>query len=193
MTTNYVGPDRRRDPTRPSDIELFEPPNSLKMKAKERLTPEMIAQRLEQEIRVARSVMNSEKLRRDAFQACIQWRLTCRIRCAGQASYDEQLSLGRHVGALHFEALPRSGHDPVPPRGASPSLPPSRGSGAWRGSQRLHAPLGTCSAEPEPRLLPAPALPTSNWPRLTRRWPSSVPEPPKSWRPDPMSALSRRG
>jgi CheY-like chemotaxis protein len=91
VTTNYVGPDRRRDPKRPSDIELFDPPNSLKMKAKERLTPEAIAQRLDLEIRVARSVMNSEKLRRDAFQACIQWRLM-QDQMPGQASYDEQLS-----------------------------------------------------------------------------------------------------
>jgi CheY-like chemotaxis protein len=91
VTTNYVGPDRRRDPGRPSDIELFEPPNSLKMKAKERLTPEIIAQRLDEEIRVARSVMNSEKLRRDAFQVCIQWRLV-QDQIPGQASYDEHLA-----------------------------------------------------------------------------------------------------
>src|SRR5882724_10452957 len=32
VTTEYVGPDRRRDTVRASNIELFEPPNSLKMK-----------------------------------------------------------------------------------------------------------------------------------------------------------------
>jgi DNA-binding response OmpR family regulator len=75
VTTDYVGPDRRRDQTRPSNVDLFEPPNSLRMKAKDRLTPEETAQRLDIELRAARDVLNTEKLRRDAFQVCIQWRL----------------------------------------------------------------------------------------------------------------------
>jgi DNA-binding response OmpR family regulator len=75
VTTDYVGPDRRRDQTRPSNVELFDAPNSLKMKARDRLTPEETAQRLDLELRAAKDVLNSEKLRRDAFQTCIQWRL----------------------------------------------------------------------------------------------------------------------
>ncbi len=75
VTTDYVGPDRRRDHTRPSNAELFEPPNSLKMKAKDRLTPEETAHRLDMELKAAKDVLNAEKLRRDAFQVCIQWRL----------------------------------------------------------------------------------------------------------------------
>ncbi|MCX7282038.1 MAG: response regulator, partial [Alphaproteobacteria bacterium] len=35
ITTDYVGPDRRKDSTRASNVELFDPPNSLKMKAKD--------------------------------------------------------------------------------------------------------------------------------------------------------------
>ena len=91
VTTDYVGPDRRSDQSRPSNVELFEPPNSLKMKAKERLTPEEAAQRLEYELKIARDVLNSEKLRRDAFQACIQWRLL-QDQIPGHSAYDEALA-----------------------------------------------------------------------------------------------------
>jgi len=90
VTTDYVGPDRRLDQTRPSNIELFDPPNSLRMKAKERLTPEEVAQRLEFEIKIARDVLNSEKLRRDAFQVCIQWRLM-QEQLPGHATYNDHL------------------------------------------------------------------------------------------------------
>ncbi len=75
ITTEYVGPDRRRDTSAPSNVEVFAPPNSLKMKAKEKLTNEAIARRLDAELRVAREKLTSEKLRRDTFQVCILWRL----------------------------------------------------------------------------------------------------------------------
>ena len=75
ITTDYVGPDRRNDSSRVSNTELFDPPNSLKMKAKERLSAEAIARRLDAELRNAREKLTSEKLRRDSFQVCILWRL----------------------------------------------------------------------------------------------------------------------
>jgi CheY-like chemotaxis protein len=75
ITTEYVGPDRRKDSGRPSDAELFEPPNSLKMKAKDKLPNDVIARRLDAELKSAREKLTSEKLRRDAFQVCILWRL----------------------------------------------------------------------------------------------------------------------
>jgi DNA-binding response OmpR family regulator len=75
ITTDYVGPDRRKDTARPSNVELFEPPNSLKMKAKDKLSAEAIARRLEAELKGAREKLTSEKLRRDSFQVCILWRL----------------------------------------------------------------------------------------------------------------------
>lgn len=91
VTTDYVGPDRRRDALRPSNAELFEPPNSLKMKAKDRLTPEETAQRLDVELRAAKDVLNTEKLRRDAFQACIQWRLM-QEHLPGRGGHDDELA-----------------------------------------------------------------------------------------------------
>src|ERR1700761_8006272 len=75
ITTDYVGPDRRKDASRASNVELFEPPNSLKMKAKDKLSNEVIARRLDSELKSAREKLSSEKLRRDAFQVCILWRL----------------------------------------------------------------------------------------------------------------------
>jgi DNA-binding response OmpR family regulator len=75
ITTEYVGPDRRRESHRASNVELFEPPNSLKMKAKDKLSAEAIARKLDAELKTAREKLTTEKLRRDAFQVCILWRL----------------------------------------------------------------------------------------------------------------------
>jgi len=75
ITSEYVGPDRRKDLQRDSNVELFEPPNSLKMKAKDRLSGEVIARKLETELKAAREKLTTERLRRDSFQLCILWRL----------------------------------------------------------------------------------------------------------------------
>lgn len=75
ITHDYVGPDRRKDPTRPATTELFQPPNSLKMKAKEGLSVHEVQVRMHKELRTAKDTLNIEKLRRDAFQVCVLWRL----------------------------------------------------------------------------------------------------------------------
>lgn len=76
ITSDYIGPDRRRsDSSRASNIDLFQPPNSLKMKVKERITAEEAALRLDGELKTARDALTGEKLRRDAFQICILWRM----------------------------------------------------------------------------------------------------------------------
>jgi DNA-binding response OmpR family regulator len=75
ITTDYVGPDRRRDVSRGSKVEMFEPPNSLKMKAKDKLTADVIAKKLDEDLKIARERLNAEKLRRDSFQICVLWRL----------------------------------------------------------------------------------------------------------------------
>jgi DNA-binding response OmpR family regulator len=75
VTTEYVGPDRRKDANRPSDADLFDPPNSLQMKARDHLAPEVVAQRLDSELKVALDILHSERLRRDCFQICVLWRL----------------------------------------------------------------------------------------------------------------------
>jgi len=75
ITTDYVGPDRRKDDNRPTNAALFAPPNSLKMKAKDKLSAEAISRKLDTELKSAREKLCSEKLRRDTFQVCILWRL----------------------------------------------------------------------------------------------------------------------
>ena len=75
ITTDYVGPDRRSDQTRQTKAESFDPPNSLKMKAKDKLSGDLIAKKLDAELRIARDKLTGEKLRRDSFQVCILWRL----------------------------------------------------------------------------------------------------------------------
>ena len=91
VTSDYVGPDRRKDMSRPSNVELFEPPNSLKMKAKDRLSADEVTSRLDTELRAARDVLNSEKLRRDAFQISILWRLM-QEHIPGAGSYAAELA-----------------------------------------------------------------------------------------------------
>jgi len=80
ITTDYVGPDRRRDAGRSGDTEMFDPPNSLKMKAKDRMPADLIAKKLDLELQGARERLAGEKLRRDSFQICILWRLLCEQR-----------------------------------------------------------------------------------------------------------------
>ena len=76
ITTDYVGPDRRQGQARQAaGQEAFDPPNSLKMKAKDKLSSEAVAKRLDAELKAAREKLHIEKLKRDAFQVYILWRL----------------------------------------------------------------------------------------------------------------------
>ncbi len=54
---------------------MFDPPNSLKMKAKDKMAADVIAKQLDEDLKVARDRLIGEKLRRDSFQICILWRL----------------------------------------------------------------------------------------------------------------------
>jgi len=96
VTSDYVGPCRRKDASRPSASESFDPPNSLKLKAKDRLSPEEATARLDAELKSARNVLNVEKARRDAFQLAILWRLM-QDTVPGAASYRREL---HNIGTL---------------------------------------------------------------------------------------------
>jgi DNA-binding response OmpR family regulator len=100
ITTDYVGPDRRSEAVRASNTELFDPPNSLRMKAKEKLSDDVIIRRLEDELKQAREKLNCEKLRRDSFQICILWRLLQEQRPAPGTSpsdLDKLIGLARMI------------------------------------------------------------------------------------------------
>ncbi|MDE3114122.1 MAG: hypothetical protein KGL26_00850 [Pseudomonadota bacterium] len=101
ITSDYIGPDRRRDRSRPSNVDLFHPPNSLKMKVKERLSAEEAAQRIDSELKTARETLTTEKLRRDAFQICILWRLVQeRQPKGGKAERADLARLGEYSKAI---------------------------------------------------------------------------------------------
>lgn len=93
ITHDYVGPDRRRDPSRIPSADLFQPPNSLKMKALDGLTPSQTQMRMHKELANAKVTLNTEKLRRDAFQICILWRLLQDLDEEGQQVKLAQLRL----------------------------------------------------------------------------------------------------
>ena len=90
VTSEYVGPDRRKDHLRPTNVELFQPPNSLRMKAKDRLSVEEATLRMDAELRKARGKLNTEKLRRDVFQLSILWRLM-QEHVPGAETYAQEL------------------------------------------------------------------------------------------------------
>ena len=75
ITHEYVGPDRRANADRGSTADLFQPPNSLKMKAAEGLSVAEVQAKLAEQLKTAKDTLAQEKLRRDAFQICILWRL----------------------------------------------------------------------------------------------------------------------
>jgi DNA-binding response OmpR family regulator len=100
ITTDYVGPDRRRDPSRASNTGIFDPPNSLKMKARDKLTANAVSRKLDAELRAARKKLHVEKLKRDSFQVCILWRLAQEQRpgTAGlQVDYQRLTSLAQSI------------------------------------------------------------------------------------------------
>ena len=152
ITTDYVGPDRRkRRQARRSNAEMFDPPNSLKMKAKEKLTADAIAKRLDAELKAARDKLNSEKLRRDSFQVCILWRLMQEQRPGAPAG------AGGSGKAARADPLDRRGAAAKPSIDAAvewcdsvPARPPKGWSGG--GPQRLDASAGPCRAQPAPDL-----------------------------------------
>ncbi len=91
ITSEYVGPDRRKDSARPSNVDLFEPPNSLRLKVRDAVTTEEATQRLDHALKAAREMLTAEKLRRDAFQICILWRLL-QDDLPGSGKYDFDLN-----------------------------------------------------------------------------------------------------
>ena len=100
VTTDYVGPDRRGSRARQASVETFQPPNSLRMKARERMSGDQAARRLDAELQAARDVLNAEKLRRDAFQVCVLWRLI-QVQGSSGATDDTELEkIARLVRAM---------------------------------------------------------------------------------------------
>jgi len=113
ITTDYVGPDRRRDASRSGDSELFDPPNSLKMKAKDKMPADIVAKKLDAELQVAREKLSVEKLRRDSFQICILWRLLQEHDARSPQQAADLMKLGNLAHAVERRASTTSNEKAV--------------------------------------------------------------------------------
>lgn len=103
VTADYIGPDRRRDPTR-SGANCFEVPNSLKLKTTSTLAADELERQISSEVIKAKESLNLEKIRRTAFQLCVQWRLLEQRR-PGAEDFNAILS---RIGGLSGEVKRRS-------------------------------------------------------------------------------------
>ena len=68
VTSDYIGPDRRRDPTRQNTIELLAVPNSLKIKSTDGADTDASVADVAAQIARTRIALNIEKMKRHAFQ-----------------------------------------------------------------------------------------------------------------------------
>lgn len=75
VTSDYVGPDRRGSTHRELNVIPFHPPNSLKLGIMETAKLEAARQQFDVDLRAARDWLNAEKLRCDALQICVLFRL----------------------------------------------------------------------------------------------------------------------
>lgn len=76
VTSDYIGPDRRRDPNRTGGAATADVPNSLKMKSSGRLDTIAVEVEIAQAVARSKGEINLEKARRNAFQMIIQAKLT---------------------------------------------------------------------------------------------------------------------
>ncbi|MCR9175357.1 MAG: response regulator [Alphaproteobacteria bacterium] len=104
VTSDYIGPERRKDPNRTSEIPYFEPPNTLGQKLRgdpiDRAETRQAIDRLRREV-------SAEKMRRDAFQVAFLARLLAEDHENG-ASYPELESRLHRIAAVADQILLRA-------------------------------------------------------------------------------------
>jgi DNA-binding response OmpR family regulator len=83
VTAEYIGPDRRRDPSR-AGPECIPVPNTLKIKTTGGMNAEEAQRYIATALKQARDVVDVQKMRRNAFQLCVQWRMLEQRRPGGQ-------------------------------------------------------------------------------------------------------------
>jgi len=100
VTSDYIGPDRRKDAGRGSEIRAIDVPNTLKAKAQGQV---LSTDTVKAMIQAAQSQINDQKLKRNAFQICfltglVLPKLRAGIRDAETVQYlDRLLATGRDV------------------------------------------------------------------------------------------------
>ncbi|HEY4264759.1 MAG TPA: hypothetical protein VGM72_05535 [Micropepsaceae bacterium] len=76
VTSQYIGPDRRRDVrSDEGGAECVEAPNPLRFRMLENLSEEEVARRMLESVLQGKEKLNLGKVRRDAVQLCLQWRM----------------------------------------------------------------------------------------------------------------------
>lgn len=99
VTSDYIGPDRRRS-ARPGDAQCMDAPNPLKLRALDTATDDEIGRQIAESVTAGKEALNLEKLRRDAVQLCLQWRLLER-RSPGALDFGGILvRIGRLAGEM---------------------------------------------------------------------------------------------
>ncbi|HAA93500.1 MAG TPA: hypothetical protein DCS82_12070 [Rhodospirillaceae bacterium] len=93
VTSNYIGPDRRKDKKRRSDVPLFDVPNTLKLKlTKEK---EMSQAEIDKMIEEASGDINAQRLRRHSYQIEFLVRLIVPAVKSGKVTIDTRAQIER--------------------------------------------------------------------------------------------------
>ena len=104
VTSDYIGPERRKDPDRTSEIPYFEPPNTLGQKL--RGDPINLTE-TRQTIDHLRREVSAEKMRRDAFQVAFLARLLAEDYEKG-ATYSELENRLSRISSVAEQILARA-------------------------------------------------------------------------------------
>jgi DNA-binding response OmpR family regulator len=110
ITSDYIGPDRRREP-RTAGVERIEVPNPLKIRTLEGLAEDEAELRIVEAVRRGKETLNLQKMRRDAVQLCLQWRML-EQRTPGARDFCEILprierlaaEMNHRAGLIHQES-----------------------------------------------------------------------------------------
>jgi CheY-like chemotaxis protein len=109
VTSDYIGPERRKDPGRASEIPYFDPPNTLGPKlVGAPFDPAEVEQRIDQ----LRREVSAEKMRRDAFQVAFLARLLAEDHEKG-ASYTDLEGRLLRLSSVAHQILARAGPDQI--------------------------------------------------------------------------------
>jgi len=82
ISAEYAGPDRRRDSSR-SGQECMDVVNPLAVKADSSLSEKRAEQNIAEAVNEGRRILHHEKIRSDAFQMCVMWRVLEQRRPSG--------------------------------------------------------------------------------------------------------------
>ena len=76
VTSDYIGPDRRRNArSGGASAECIEIPNPLRIRSMDSVSEEEAERQIVESVELGKLKVNIEKVRRDAVQLCLQWRM----------------------------------------------------------------------------------------------------------------------